>query len=144
MGGRRAIPRLAAGFLPPSHHSRPFTADLRCRGYLDRPFGGRLQLSRLASRRSQPRELPRKRERSRGAPGLALLPVRPYGGTHASPTIRRESGISPDARFAKAAAQRLGRGLVTIVYLCPYLYPCLYLVCTSVSICTSVCSCMCP
>jgi len=61
MGGRRAISRWqpASACIPPF----PFTRrHLRRRGYLDRPFGGRLHLSRLASRRPKPRQLPGKCE----------------------------------------------------------------------------------
>ena len=49
--------------------------------------------------------VPGKCERSRGAPGLALLPVRPYGGANARPTVRRKSRVPPNTRFAPAAAQ---------------------------------------
>ena len=51
MGGRRALPRMAAAVVPPSHDSGPRAAGVRHPGHLDRTLARRLHLSRRASGR---------------------------------------------------------------------------------------------
>ena len=53
VGGGRALSRLAAAFVPASDDPGAYAAGLRRRRHVDRPFDGRMHLSRGASRRAE-------------------------------------------------------------------------------------------
>ena len=112
VGGWRPVSRVAAGVVPASDDSRAYAADFRCRGYVDRAIHRRLRVSCVASRRAELRHVPGECERSGSAPRLAVFPVRTHGGPDARAACGGESRVSADARFAEAAAQRLGRRIV--------------------------------
>ena len=104
IGGRRALPRLAAVAMLATHHPAAHAAGVRSGRQLGRPLHRRLPLSRRPSGRPLARHLPRQRARGGDAPARALRDNRAHARADAALRSWHEP-VFP--AYARPAAHRV-------------------------------------